>query len=301
MRSRRGLTAVLALAAAAFAGAAVLQAVRDAAYPRDTGALHAAHMRQLYLQSPETVRRLFAGFHGLAADVYWIRALQHFGGQRLAEPGTQDYSLLFPLLDITTTLDPHFNIAYRFGAIFLSEPYPGGPGRPDLALQLLEKGIAIQPTRWQFYHDAAFVHYWHTRDYQAAADYFQRASEQPDAPAWLAPMVPTMLTRADDRQSARTVWHQILQSEQDWLRRTAERNLRQLDALDAIDVLQPVVDRHPPGPGEQHSWERLIRRGALRRVPSDPAGAPFVLDPVSGAVDVSPESPLYPLPREGRR
>ena len=35
-----------------------------------------------------------------------------------------DYPLLYPLLDITTTLDPRFNIAYRFGAIFLAEPYP---------------------------------------------------------------------------------------------------------------------------------------------------------------------------------
>ena len=57
-----------------------------------------------------------------------------------------DYALLYPLLDITTTLDPLFNIAYRFGAIFLAEAYPAGAGRPDLAIALLEKGIA-RPTR----------------------------------------------------------------------------------------------------------------------------------------------------------
>ena len=45
-----------------------------------------------------------------------------------AHRGSDEYQLLYPLLDITTTLDPHFNIAYRFGAIFLSEPYPGGAG-----------------------------------------------------------------------------------------------------------------------------------------------------------------------------
>ena len=60
----------------------------------------------------------------------------------LAAVETPEYDLLYPLLDLTTTLDPLFNIAYRFGAIFLAEAYPAGAGRPDLAVALLEKGIA---------------------------------------------------------------------------------------------------------------------------------------------------------------
>ena len=60
---------------------------------------------------------------------------------RRTSKASQTYPLLYPLLDLTTTLDPRFNIAYRFGAIFLAEPYPGGPGRPDLAIALLEKGL----------------------------------------------------------------------------------------------------------------------------------------------------------------
>ena len=49
-------------------------------------------------------------------------------------------SCCIPLLDLTTTLDPYFSIAYRFGAIFLSEASPGGPGRPDQAVALLAEG-----------------------------------------------------------------------------------------------------------------------------------------------------------------
>ena len=75
-----------------------------------------------------------------------------------------EYELLQPLLDLTTTLDPFFTVAYRFGAIFLSEVPPGGPGRPDQAIALLEKGIAAQPGKWQYFHDIAFVHYWQLRD-----------------------------------------------------------------------------------------------------------------------------------------
>ena len=75
-----------------------------------------------------------------AADVYWIRAIQHYGGERLSTAADRNFELLFPLLDLATTLDPYFTIAYRFGAIFLSEPLPGGPGRPDQAIALLRKG-----------------------------------------------------------------------------------------------------------------------------------------------------------------
>src|SRR5207248_2981851 len=81
-----------------------------------------------------------------------------------------------------------FNIAYRFGAIFLAEPYPGGPGRPDLAIELLQKGLRERPGKWEYMEDIAFVHYWYNHDYIAASDWFRKASELPEAPWWLRSM-----------------------------------------------------------------------------------------------------------------
>ena len=95
--------------------------------------------------SPKIVRRTALSFKAVLADVYWIRAVQHYGRTRLAGGGAQDYDLLYPLLDVTTTLDPRFDAAYRLGAVFLAEPPPGGPGRPDLALALLRKGPGKRP------------------------------------------------------------------------------------------------------------------------------------------------------------
>ena len=60
----------------------------------------------------------------------------------LAAPTSSDYALLYPLLDITTTLDPRFNIAYRFGAIFLAEPYPGGRRPARSGDRAAREGIA---------------------------------------------------------------------------------------------------------------------------------------------------------------
>lgn len=291
---RRHPAAVVALAIVCFAAAIGIQMVRDRKYPR--GVHQTAGL--LYVQSGPAMRRLALEFEALASDVYWIRAIQHYGGERLAQGRPRNYDLLYPLLDLTTSLDPYFSIAYRFGAIFLSEQYPGGPGRPDLAIALLQKGIGAQPAKWQYYHDIAFVQYWHLRDFRAAADWFQRAADQPGAPNWLQPLVPAMLNAGGDRSSARLLWGNLLQADQDWLRRTAARRLRQLDALDLIDQIQPIVNRFPPPPGERYSWESLIARRILRGVPFDPTGAPFQIDPSTGRVAVAPDSELQPMPHE---
>ncbi len=113
-----------------------------------------------WIQSPGLMRRLAVGFNAIWADIYWIRAVQYYGDTKLSEGQTKNYDQLYPLLDITTSLDPHFNIAYRFGSILLSEGYPNGPGNTEQAIALLQKGIREMPDKWQYYHDAGFVYYW---------------------------------------------------------------------------------------------------------------------------------------------
>ncbi len=285
------LVAVVGIVAC-LAAAIGLQIARDRTY----AGLARATERILYVRSGEAMKRIALGFDALAADVYWIRAIQHYGGDRLAKDRERRYELLAPLLDLTTTLDPYFSVAYRFGSIFLSEPAPGGPGRPDLAIKLLEKGIATEPNKWQYVHDLAFVHYWTLRDFKTAAQIFQKAGTLPNAPNWLTPLAAGMLTAGNDRASARFLWTQMLGSEEEWLRRNAQRSLQQIDALDAIDQLTRIVRQFPPPPGEAYSWESLVRRRHLRGVPLDPAGTPFDIDPATGAVTISKASTLYPLP-----
>src|SRR5688500_10700317 len=99
-------------ALAALTAAVALQGVRDRQYPRDEQQARSI----LYVRSGPALRRIALEFDALAADVYWIRAIQHYGGDRLAGSGKRKYELLYPLLDIATSLDPYFNIAYRFGA-----------------------------------------------------------------------------------------------------------------------------------------------------------------------------------------
>ena len=294
MMRRAVFIASIAAAFALFAVAIALQMLRDRAYSRDDQQTRSV----LYVRSGPALQRISLEYDALAADVYWIRAIQYYGGMRLAETdqSKKNYELLYPLLDIATSLDPFFTIAYRFGAIFLSEGYPGGPGRPDHAITLLRKGIATQPTKWQYYHDIAFVYYWQLRDMEAAARWFRLAASQPGAPNWLEPVAATMLIQGGDRASARFLLQQILKSEEAWLRRMASRGLLQVDALDAMDELQAIVRRFPPPPGTPYSWDWLVQQRVISMIPPDPTGKPFALDPQTGTVTVSTKSELYPLP-----
>jgi len=206
------MTRVTAALAAAFclAGAVMLHAAQERWAPPEVD-----RPELLYVRSPAVMKRAALGYEAIAADVYWIRALQHFGEERIAPPGhVRTYALLYPLLDLATTLDPHFSIAYRFGSIFLGEPYPGGPGRPDLAIALLQKGIAAQPTKWQYFQDLGFVYYWHMRDYQTAASWFQRGADLPGAPSWLRPLAAVTLAEGGHRDASRALWQQLAQSEE---------------------------------------------------------------------------------------
>ncbi len=212
---------------------------------------------------------------------------------------TRTTASCIPLLDITTTLDPRFNIAYRFGAILLSEGYPNGPGRPDEAIALLEKGIRESPQKWEYYLDAGFVHYWWRRDSRAAADWFLRGSKLSTAPNWLGPLAASALADGGDQLAARVLWTQLAQTaEQEWMRRTARIRLQQLDAVAVIDQLQPIVNsfydkaqRFPTG------WNEMVQAGLVRGIPLDPTGVAYALDPVSGAIDVARDSTLFPLQR----
>lgn len=277
-----------------FAAAVALQVARD----RDRQRFEAP-AAMLWLRSGEAVERLALGYDSVLADLYWMRAVVYYGGERLQTTSPPNYDLLYSLLDLVTTLDPRFNIAYRFGAIFLAEAYPSGPGRPDQAIALLKRGID-RSGRWEYMHDIGFVYYWWLRDYPKAAEWFERAAAVDGSPSWLKPLAATTLAVGGDRQSSRTMWQQLMQSsDTEWLRSNAEFRLRQLEAMDLIDALNAAAGQYAAREGHAAlSWQELGPPLGLRGVPVDPAGVPLILDSSTGRIGLSTESPLYPLPDE---
>jgi hypothetical protein len=260
-----------------------------------------AQQAVLYLWSGDQVRNLFPGFHGLAADVYWLRTVQYYGGQKAFSHG-RDFALLRPLVEITTTLDPRLEIAYRYGAVFLSEPPPNGAGRPDEGIEVLEKGTRAMPESWRLRQHLGFFHFLYLGDAQRAAAVLEEAAELPGAAFWLRTLAAVLLARGGDRAASREMWQRMYeQAEEGILRENARVQLAVLDSRDRADRLTALVDEYARRHGRAPDALEELRRSGLWRGPlEDLLGVPFRYDVSEGRVSVSRESPLWrPEPSAG--
>jgi tetratricopeptide (TPR) repeat protein len=253
----------------------------------------------LYLPSGETVKRLSFGFDGLLADVYWLRSVQYFGQQLLNKDKEIDftrlsdvrYDLLYPLLNITTTLDPHYIAAYRFGATFLPDY------NHDLALKLVQKGIENNPDNWRLYQNLATL-YWKAKDYRSASETFFKGAEKPKAPFWMKIMGGVMLSEGGSRATAcklySAIYEEALESNDDLVRTQMEVQIKRVQALDELDYLNEMITRYREEnnrcPNSLLELLPLLRRNSGRK---GSCGQPLSLKLNNRGQALSPIGKLY--------
>jgi len=235
----------------------------------------ARQKQELLLRSGPLVKKLSLGYDALLADVYWTRAVQYYGA-RIGVPHA-DFDLLWPLLDLTTTLDPRLLPAYRFGAIFLSEPPPIGAGRTDLAVELVKRGIQANPDAWRLDSDLGFLYYWRSKDYPNAAAAYFAASKVPNSPAWLRLMAARVADKGASIETSRMIWSELFQSTKDpHVRKDAYEKLRGLKAQEDEAHLDELAEdyrkrfKHYPA-----STKEMVDSGILSGIPVDSDGLPY--------------------------
>ncbi|MBI1940693.1 MAG: hypothetical protein HYS33_04195 [Acidobacteria bacterium] len=245
----------------------------------------------LYVPSGRLLRRASLGHEGLLANLYWTRAVQYFGRQRL-EQETQ-FEMLGPLLRITTELDPQLVIAYRFGAIFLAEAPPRGAGRPREALHLLRRGIVANPDYWRLWQDLGFIYYWDLKEYETAARVFLAGSERPGAMVWMKVLAATVAAEGGAIGTSRLLWSEIYrQAENEQIRERARDQLAALQAQEDLEKLNRLLAQFRKQEGrEAATLQELVRAGLLRGIPMDPTGAPYHIGP-GGRAKLSPKSQI---------
>jgi len=250
----------------------------------------------LLLRSPAAIQKMSFGYDSLLADIYWTRTVQYYGSRFTVKGAT--FPLLWPLLDISTTLDPHLLVAYRFGAVFLSESGTAGPGRPDLAVQLVKRGIASNPDEWQLDMDLGFLYYWRLKDYQSSAAAFLEGSNKPNAPPWLKVMAARVAQKGGSLETSRMIWSEIYESNQDpKIRERALETLRGLKAAEDEVELNQLADEYQKRFGHfPTSVGDLRSAGLIQAIPVDPDGYPYVFQP-DGKAALDPESSVI-IPKE---
>jgi hypothetical protein len=249
-----------------------------------------AQRQELLLSSPKAIEKLSLGYDSLMGDIYWTRVVQYYGS-RLTKPHP-NFDLLWPLLDITTTLDPKLVVAYHFGAVFLSARVLG-PNRTDLAIKLVKRGIKANPDNWYLCGDLGFLYYWRLEDYQDAAAAYLDGSKIPGAPPWMELMAARVSGMGGSIETSRMIWSEIYES-------TKDKNVRKM-ALNELKALKAQADeqhldelatdyekrfRHYP-----RSTEELRAAGLVRGIPLDPEGYPYVFG-TDGKSSLNPRSPI---------
>ena len=247
---------------------------------------HATLEEVLYVSSPQALKRISLGYSGLLADIYWTRAVQYFGSKHVQ--GAEDYKLLAPLLEITTTLDPKLLVAYEFGSNFLTAKPPQGAGMPDEAVALVKQGIRSNPNEWHLYYDLGFIYYLDLKDYRNAADAFARGSRLPDAHPFLKLMAALAAQKGGEAQMARMLWTTTFETTTNKdIKANAAAHLRALQVDDDVTNLEALQARYRDKTGHfAASFSELESAGMLRGSPRDPLGAPYKLA-AEGKVEVT--------------
>ena len=259
-----------------------------------------ANEESLYL-SGSTVKNLSLGFNGLVADWYWMKSLQYVGRKVLNydKPIQMDdlselkLSQLYPLLDQTTTIDPAFLEAYKYGAVILPAV------NNEQAIKLLEKGITANPSAWILYHHLGYI-YWQQGDFTRSSELYHRASTLSGAPEWLGAMSARMAAEGGSRDTARRMYEQIRDETGDQnIRIMAERRLLQVTSFDQRDLIRKALSSFRQKSGRcPESWRELapfLAKSGLdleadTLAPVDPAGTPYRLVDNGCEVDLNPQS-----------
>lgn len=248
-------------------------------------------MDELAVGSPNVVKRLSLEYQPLVGAIYWTRAVQYYGEKHwLLDPNLE---LLWPLLNIATTLDPHLVVAYQFGSIFLAQKSPGGAGRPDLAVQLLERGIAANPDEWRLWQDLGNVYYFDLKDYPKASAAFAEGSKNPKAFIWMKVMAAKIAGEGESPETSYFLWEQVYNQTKDpKIKQNAADHLVLMKAELDMKEINRLADQYEKQAGHRPTRiTDLVQEGLLAGIPRDGDGYAYVLGD-DGRAEINPRSPL---------
>jgi tetratricopeptide (TPR) repeat protein len=246
---------------------------------------------QVMLRSSKLVKALSLEYAPLMADIYWTRVVQYFGNKHAGK--RVDLRLLWPLLDVTSVLDPHLMAVYHMGSMFLSDAAPRGAGRPDLAVELLARGLKANPEEWRLYYDLGYVYYFDMKDYPKASAAFYEGSKNPKALLWMKALAAKIAAEGGSTETSNFLWQDVYNTTTDPLvKENALKHLQLLRAQEDCKQIDAMADEFERRFGRRLvRMNELVQGGLLRGEPVDALGYPYVLS-ADGKAETNPQSPL---------
>lgn len=232
-----------------------------------------------YLPKSEYLKVAVLGYRHLAADLIWLRAVQHFG---VKEQTAEGYRWAYHAVDVLTDLDPKFAYAYQMAGTILGV----WANLPRESVAILSKGMVHNPEVWQLPFFLGYDYFYELHDPVSAAKFFRLASTLPGAPEYLPKLAARMTIEAGDPEAALEFLQRLYQQVQEpRLREGLERRIREVIAERDIRFLEEGIRRYRARYGKlPGSLEALVTGGIIVRVPDDPLGGLYQVNPSDGTV-----------------
>lgn len=247
--------------------------------------LHAAFKAQ----ELKVYQTLIPKFHTLIADIYWLRSIQLVMDKEVKEKSL----MLYSIFDFITTLDVNFKGPFLLGATFLTMQ-DQGTAAPDKAIQLLNKAIIHHPHDIAFYTHKSMIYYMDIKDYTKAAETMLEASEQPQAPPNLKFIAGVMYVKGGQIIKARRIFKDFIDYDDEVLQKKSLGLLNYLEALTEIKQLNFLINLYQKNTLRiPDNWQLLIQANLLEKIPSDPTGCVYYLNPNQGQAEIHKDSSLY--------
>lgn len=231
-----------------------------------------------YLPSGKFLKGAALTYDEVLADLLWIKAIGYFGTHARSD---QDYTWLYHLLDITTTLDPFYSDPYEFGGIVLASELHD----VDKSIALLEKGIANIPRHnkryWYQPFFCAFNYMYYKNDNLTAARLLEKAAESPGRPEYLPLLVSRLYANTNDPELAIPFLEEMIQQTTNpEMQETLRARIRDVLVTRDIHRLEQARDRFlAERQRYPTSLDELIREDFINRLPEEPNSGQYDIDP----------------------
>lgn len=265
--------AALLLAAAVIAVQMRIDALRPARDPDDMA----------YLPNERLLTHFTGGLSNVMADYIWVQCCTYVGRQ---VKSTWNFEWLRQMVETVVRLDPYFVPAYRYGAMFLATL----KAEDEAALDLLHRGMIINPDAWELPYEAAMVHLLNRREeadskYNAAF-YLKLAVETGKAPGYVADVASSLQGQYNLIGLEKDMWEKVKDSEDPFLSGLARTKLEEVGIRSNVQVLNDLIERYRVQHGSMPTRiEQLVEAGYIPAIQPDPQGGRYFLGPDGQALN----------------
>lgn len=207
------------------------------------------------------------GLHNAAADLFWLAAIQYFGGG-----DSTTYEKLDDYLFLATDLDPKFAYPYAFGVLILP-----AFKQMDRGIEIAEKGINNKVQDWRISYYLATIYYLNKDDPGSAAKYFDMAANTPGAPDGIQKVAANFGMSKDKRDQTIKIWQGIYETSADEV--VKERAKNYIIHLEIMNLLDQASEEYNKRNGKYPAdINDLVTGRILTAIPPDPFGFEFSID-----------------------